>query len=150
MPLSKIFTITDEAYALTMVLNQCSNWKESAKPKNNRQSAAMKKMFTNAGSGSRRSWSAEGQTIFKAVCLEVEKLRADAKTGTEFEKAILQHYRATCPRYKARLQRQKQKQMDEPVENEPECYLGDGLLEMFAADDDDPKNSLETQKIAAV
>ena len=40
--------------------------------------------------------------------------------------------------------------MDEPVENEPECYLGDGLLEMFAADDDDPKNSLETQKIAAV
>ena len=34
-PLSKIFTVTDEACALTMVLNQCSNWKESSKTKEN-------------------------------------------------------------------------------------------------------------------
>ena len=110
----------------------------------------MKKMFTNAGSGSRRSWSAEGQGIFKAVCLKVEKLRADAKTGNEFEEALLQHHRANCPRHKARLQRQKQKRRDVPVENEPECHLGDGLLEMFAADEDDPNDSLEAQQMASV
>ena len=127
-----------------MVLNMGSNWKENSKPRHEtRDKKAQKKLFTKATSGSRMGWSVEGQNIFHAVCLEVEKLRKNNGTGRGFEEGLLDHYRANCPRYKARLERQKKAStISFPVEDEPNCYVGDGLMEMFG-DEAAPEDALE-------
>ena len=97
--ISQIFTITDEAFALTMVLNQCANWKELAKDKNKRSRESLKKLFTRPISGCRNSWNMEGQMIFYDVQREIKKLRENPETGIKFETNLMQHYQASDEKY---------------------------------------------------
>ena len=59
-----MFTATDEAYALTIVLNQTSNWIELSKPKEEKSTKLLKKMFTKPQAGYQNSWNMQGQLIF--------------------------------------------------------------------------------------
>ena len=90
--LSKMFTVTDEAFTLTMVLSQFTNWKELAKEKNRRSYECLKKLFTRPIEGRYNSWNIEGQIIFYDVCREIKKLRQNPETRIKFETALLQHY----------------------------------------------------------
>ena len=84
--LSEMFTVTDEAYALTIILNQATNWIKLSKPKKDRSVKLSKKIFTKPFSGHRNSWNMEGQLIFFKVTKEIKTLRDSPETGIDFEK----------------------------------------------------------------
>jgi hypothetical protein len=149
-PLSEIFTVSDEAYALTMVLNQVENWKELSRPKDQRSKEKLRKLFTAPRSGSRQSWSTEGQQIFHAVCRAVEEKRGNCITGSNFEHALKEHYKETCPRYKsmqelaARKQRKLESKSTISVTN---FYTGDGMNDLLEDDDDDENGTMEMTQV---
>ena len=134
--LSKIFDVTDEVYALAILVNQGENCKELAKPAEARNVRRMKKRFTDPQSGKRQSWSPEGRAIFSALCKEITKLRVDQVRGANFENDFLEHYRRVCPKY---LKLQKDLEENERTETAEEAvveevYMGDGLAEFLKID----------------
>lgn len=133
--LSDIFTVTDEAFALVMVLNQLDNWKELSKPKGNRCSKKMKKLFTAPTSGGRQSWTAEGRDIYHAICREVEKLRADTIRGSTFEDGLLEYYQT-------KYNGNKKRRIQVEESTEVHYYEGDGLKDLLEEIDDGKKASV--------
>ena len=86
--LSDIFSVSDEAYALITLLNECHVWEEQAKDKSERDESKMKRKFVNATSGKKNSWTKEGMKIFHILCNKIAALRNDSVRGKGFEEML--------------------------------------------------------------
>lgn len=147
LKLSEIYTITDEAFALAMVLNQGQIWEELTKSEDKREKAKMKKLFTAPQSGGRQSWSAEGRSIFYSICRAVKTLRADKISGDKFESDLEEYYKSVCPRYRSEQQklRQKAEQEKASLMQCQEFFDADGIDDILGEsdinEDEDEENS---------
>ena len=98
-PLSEIFSVTDEAFALVMLFNELHCWEETAqirernnwvKSKNEPKIKGQKK-FTEPASGRKQGWDRSGIKLFHRVCKNVARRRSEA-TSRELEQIILAGY----------------------------------------------------------
>ena len=144
-----MFTVTDEAFALTMVMNQISNWKELAKDVSLRSPQNLKKKFTRPIEGCRNSWNMEGQMIYFDVMREIKKLRNDPETGINFETNLMQQYQANDQKYimeQEQQAKQNERIMGLAAALDESFFDGDDLLDFLNdkgnghVDDDEGNN----------
>ena len=64
--MSEIFTISDEAFGLVMLLNEFHCWEEAAEKLPGVRHA--KKKFCDARSGNKKGWSEKGIKVYNRIC----------------------------------------------------------------------------------
>ena len=108
---SKIFSVSDEAYALLVIYNEVHRWKVDAEKdankrvvgtiqnrtpeqqgqsgeKRKRESPRERKRFTDSGSGDKEGWSLEGRKLYQELCKRIEELRQIPCTGEMIEERM--------------------------------------------------------------
>ena len=89
--ISKIFSESDEAFALLIMCNEFHRWKEDAdalengEKQNNKRS---RKTFVDPKSGSKVGWSKDGLELFNNLLRLVRHLRKAHNTGSQLEEAM--------------------------------------------------------------
>ena len=81
---SDIFTVSDEAFALVILLNEYHCWDKEGHAE---------KRFVSARSGNKQGWSVTGLNAYTAFCLEVRKRRAE-DGSKKLEKMMMSEYAA--------------------------------------------------------
>lgn len=71
--LSEIFTISDEAFGLVMLLNEFHCWEEAAEKLPGERYA--KKKFCDARSGNKIGWSEKGTKVYNRICKNLRSRR---------------------------------------------------------------------------
>ena len=71
--LSEIYTVTDEAFGLVMLLNELHCWEECAEK--NETDRYGKKRFCDGRSGNQKGWSNRGIRIYHRLCKNVQRRR---------------------------------------------------------------------------
>ena len=98
MPLSNIFTASDEAFALLMIYNEidrCDNIPDPATlevtevSKKRKWKNTVEKKFCSAKRGSCDGWKDDGEKMYNDLVKRIEKLRKDPDTGSEFEHKLM-------------------------------------------------------------
>jgi hypothetical protein len=101
--LSQIFTCSDEAYALLMIVNELHVWEEKSlrvstedeeltgegSTRKKRFVATKGRLFSNAKSGSKDGWDVEGILLYQTLVDQVKKRREEA-LSVDWEKRYLQ------------------------------------------------------------
>ena len=75
--ISKVFTVSDEACAILMIINYLEWWRKMAEEPDKRKvkEAAFDAQFTSSCKGTRRNtWSDEGRKTFNEWCFKIAKL----------------------------------------------------------------------------
>lgn len=92
--ISKIYSISDEAFGLTVIYNEYQVWKDQEEMKKRGEKGKMikkRKRFCSGKSGDKQGWSDEGYSIFNSLCHQVQVRRQE--TG-EFEEQLKQKFKA--------------------------------------------------------
>ena len=94
-PISQIFSVSDEAYALLIVENEYERWKDQIKAGKDGKKSFMRKKYVDYKSGKKgdSSWSLRGRKLFTYLCKTVDELRKSDETGKQFEENLMKHYR---------------------------------------------------------
>ena len=92
-PLSQIFSVTDEAFALVMLYNEGHCWEERAK----KGKSESHKRYCNPYSGRKQGWSSTGMNVFHKVCKTIAARRKEEES-IALEKNIMEHYARSTPR----------------------------------------------------
>jgi len=118
VPLSKCFTLTDEAFALACVENYCQRWRrknmarESARnellgvpptpvegeelPPHKMPKEWFRAKWSGSHNGNRLSgWSQEGITHYVNICEDLKRKRHQNSTGAVLEEYIKGHWKGT-------------------------------------------------------
>ena len=85
--LSKIYTVSDEAFGLLMLFNEFHCWEEDVEKRSgnaNRLVKTSNKRFCDPRSGSKQGWSEDGRNLYQYLCFEVDKRRKE-KVSIQFE-----------------------------------------------------------------
>ena len=85
----EIFTVSDEAYALIILINELHVWKEQIKEKKNQNKNNLKRKFVSPRSGKKDSWSNEGRIMYNNLCRKIKDLRSNESTGNNIENELL-------------------------------------------------------------
>ena len=91
--LSDIFTVSDEAFGLVILLNEIHIWEDKVKEK----AAGTKyhrKLFVDGHSGNRQGWSNTGLNTYNRLVNELKKRRAE-ELSIRLEETMLEEYRKT-------------------------------------------------------
>ena len=97
-PLSEIFTASDEAFAVLMIYNEMDRWENIPDPaaleilelsKKRKWKNTVEKKFCSATRGSSDGWKDEGKKMFNALVHNIEELRKDPATGSDFEQKLM-------------------------------------------------------------
>ena len=97
-PLSAIFTPSDEAFALLIIYNEIERWENIPDPvslkttevsKKRRWKNTVEKKFCSATRGIMDGWKDEGKKLYYALVENIERLRKDPVTGSEFEHKLM-------------------------------------------------------------
>ena len=94
--ISDVFSVSDEACAILMLINYFDRWKmmaaEPDKRKHKRKEFDAK--FTSSRKGSRtKSWSDEGRKTFNEWCFKIQELRKEESSGRMIEELTKNHFR---------------------------------------------------------
>ena len=98
VPLSNIFTASDEAFALLMIYNEIDRWDNIPDPATlevmevtNRRKwkNTVEKKFCSAKRGSCDGWKDDGKKMYNDLVKKIEKLRKNPDTGSEFEHKLM-------------------------------------------------------------
>ena len=87
---SDIYTVPDEAFGLLILCNEHHIWvwqNEARKQGKSKNQLRRKKRFVDCNSGSQDSWSAEGISIFHALCGEIKILR-ESRESIQIEEQL--------------------------------------------------------------
>ena len=129
--ISKVFTVSDEAFAILMVLNYEKKWRnmvltpfEDKKDLNTNPLYATRWTSSNKGY-SKLPWGNEGVTKYNELVELIGKLRAVPQSGVELEEKVLEDFESkkTC--------RKKKKKRKEVIETRP--VMGGALQKKLAA-----------------
>ena len=95
--LSEIYTVTDEAFGLIILLNELRCWEECAESKeaSNRYG---RKRFCDGRSGNKKGWKNRGLTIYNRLCKNVQR-RRQMKESIQMEKNMLKEYSRNNSRF---------------------------------------------------
>ena len=97
-PLSAIFTPSDEAFALLIIYNEIERWENIPDPvslettevsKKRKWKNTVEKKFCSATRGSMDGWKDEGKKLYYALVENIERLRKDPVTGSDFEHKLM-------------------------------------------------------------
>ena len=88
--LSKIFTVSDEAYALALLINEYDSYQFKLQNKDE-GSIRPTKPFTSSASGSKLGWNRTGRETYMDLCKKVKKLR-NQQISKDLENTILQGF----------------------------------------------------------
>ena len=97
-PLSAIFTPSDEAFALLIIYNEIERWENIPDPvsferievsKKRKWKNNVEKKFCSTTRGSSDGWKDEGKKLYYALVENIERLRKDPVTGSEFEHKLM-------------------------------------------------------------
>ena len=97
-PLSAIFTPSDEAFALLIIYNEIDRWENIPDPvslettevtKKRKWKNTVEKKFCSATRGSTDGWKVEGKKLYYALVENIQRLRKDPITGSEFENKLM-------------------------------------------------------------
>ena len=100
-PLSAIFTPSDEAFALLIIYNEIERWENIPDPvsferievsKKRKWKNNVEKKFCSTTRGSSDGWKDEGKKLYYALVENIERLRKDPVTGSEFEHKLMVKY----------------------------------------------------------
>ena len=70
--LSQMYTISDEAFVLLMLLNKFDNWKAKAEAKTEgKKIGYWRKKFVGGQSGNRAGWNTAGLNAYARICKHV-------------------------------------------------------------------------------
>jgi len=121
--LSQMYTITDEAFGLLMLLNEFDNWKAKAEAKASGEKAGyLRKKFVDGRSGNRAGWNLAGLNTYVRICKHL-KTRRDEKESIEMEE-IMKSENASYDN------QQKRVEFDECEEEELLDYMSEQEIEM--------------------
>lgn len=95
--LSEIFTASDEAYALALLINEYENYKFSLQCPSAGAASRPKKPFTNSRSGKTSGWNHGGLETYKSLVEQVEMLR-NIKESSTLEHGLMQYCKETTGR----------------------------------------------------
>ena len=90
LKISDMFTVSDEAFAILMLHNEYDTWVKFEENKVDPTVKKRKKRFCDADSGRREGWAIEGRLLFSRLCEEIEELRRNPATGSQFEALMLE------------------------------------------------------------
>ena len=76
--LSEIFTVTDKAFGLGMLLNELHCWDEAAEKVPGERYA--KKKFCDARSGNKKGWSDKGLKVYNRICKNLRSRRCEEQS----------------------------------------------------------------------
>ena len=85
----EIFSVSDEAYALIILINELHVWKEQIKEKKKQNKNKLKCKFVSPRSGKKDSWSNEGRMMYNNLCRKIKELRSNESTGNNIENELL-------------------------------------------------------------
>ena len=82
--ISEIFTVSDEAFALVILLNEYHCWDRNG---------SAEKRFVSAKSGNKQGWSVRGLNAYTTLCTEVKRRRLE-ECSNELERIMMSEYAA--------------------------------------------------------
>ena len=88
--LSEIYTVTDEAFGLVILLNELHCWEECAERKEASDRYGRKR-FCDGRSGNKKGWKNWGLIIYNRLCKNVQR-RRQMKESIEMEKNMYKEY----------------------------------------------------------
>ena len=88
--LSEIFTPSDEAFALVMLLNEYNCWMNPDRT-NTKNGKKKRKKFTDPSSGKKMGYSLEGRKLYAVLVREITKRRA-TEASQALEELVLQEF----------------------------------------------------------
>ena len=113
--LSEIYTVSDEAFGLVVLLNELHCWEEKANEKETGVIGKTRKTFVNGRSGNKQGWNIKGVNIYNRICKNLQKRRLE-QGSMELERKMYEEY--------AKINRCKTKN-DSSTEEEPESDFED-------------------------
>ena len=116
--LSEIFTVSDEAFALVILLNEYHCWDEIGR---------VEKRFVKATSGDKQGWSVSGLNAYTSLCNEVAKRRTE-EGSNELERIMMSEYAAGKSKATGQSSANAVELLDADYEDEDENQLMDVLL----------------------
>ena len=75
--MSDIYTVSDEAFGLVILLNELHCWEEKANEKETGVIGKTQKTFVNGKSGNKQGWNIKGINIYNRICKNLHKRRLD-------------------------------------------------------------------------
>ena len=84
--ISEIFTVSDEAFALMMLLNELHVWKDEVNGK-----GKGKRIFTDKSSGRKQGWDSSGLVVYNELCWLVADRRKE-EASRNYEEAFRRRY----------------------------------------------------------
>ena len=110
--ISEIFTASDEAYALSLLINEYDNYKFALENTLGRGGNKPKKPFTNSRSGKSSGWNTSGLETYKSLLARVDELRQE-KVSSELEHTLLNWCQTQSARVGRHLQKKNRVQVPE-------------------------------------
>ena len=117
--LSEIYTVTDEAFGLLMLLNELHCWEESAKKQESDRYG--KKRFCDGRSGNKKGWSNRGIKIYNRLCKNVHR-RRQQEESKNMEIYMYRDYSRNNKSY-------RDNSSDESSEDDESTYNDDAILD---------------------
>ena len=83
-----MFTVSDEAFGLLMLLNEFDSWKAKANEESTGEKAGCTtKRFVDGRSGNKEGWNVAGINTYKRLCKNLVKLR-ESGSSLELEETM--------------------------------------------------------------
>lgn len=89
--LSEIFTVSDEAYALTLLDNYEERWRRQSETEKSdwNKEGFPKPKYTDCKSGRKaQTWSKEGMETYNKWCHKIKEMRTKDESGLDLEEAL--------------------------------------------------------------
>jgi hypothetical protein len=94
-PISEIFSVTDEAFGLLIILNEHDVWTKQAEIQRTGGGGGklpkLKKKFCDGRSGDSKGWYDVGHSVFHELCRTIDRLRKSEK-GKELELLMMKRF----------------------------------------------------------